>query len=53
MYMGDKSMKLQELKGRYLIGIPKDLIKAKKWDKGKDLLVAFNERGNIEIREFD
>lgn len=44
-------LKVQEVKGRYSIGIPKDIIKAKKWTKGIELLLVFNERGNVELKE--
>ena len=41
--------KLQEVKGKFHINIPKELIEKKKWVKGKALYMIFNERGNIEI----
>jgi len=44
-------VKLQEGKGRFFVTIPKEYIKKKKWVKGIDLLVSFNERGNIEITD--
>jgi len=48
-------VKLQEThidnKTQYTITIPITLVKAKQWKKGQELLLIFNERGNIEIRE--
>ena len=43
--------KLQEVKGRYFITIPSNLIEQKKWTKSQNLLLIFNERGNIEITD--
>jgi len=43
-------MKLQMTKsGQYFIGMPKDIIKAKRWVKGQEFTVTFNERGNVEL----
>ena len=42
-------VKLQESKNRFFVSIPKEYIKKKKWVKGEELLVSFNERGNIEL----
>jgi len=48
-------VKLQEKKvnkkTQYMITVPITLVKAKQWKKGQELLLIFNERGNIEIRE--
>ena len=48
-------VKLQEHKIgeklQYSITIPVTLVKAKQWKKGQELLLIFNEKGNIEIRE--
>ena len=44
-------MKIQEIKGRKFIGIPKVLADQKGWVKGQELLLIFNERGNIEITD--
>lgn len=41
--------KLQQVKDRYFITIPKNLIEQKQWEKGQNLFFVFNERGNIEI----
>lgn len=43
--------KLQESKDRFFITIPRTLVKQKNWEKGKDLFLIFNERGNIEITD--
>lgn len=42
--------KLQEAKGRYYITIPLEIIKLKKWHKGQDLALGFNQDGDILIR---
>jgi hypothetical protein len=44
---------LQQGKSQFFVTIPKDLIQAKKWKKGQKLLLIFNERGNIEMREIE
>ena len=44
-------VRLQESKGRYFICLPKVLVKQKEWEKGKELFLIFNERGNIEITD--
>lgn len=43
--------KLQKTKNRYFITLPRSLIEKKKWEKGQDLYICFNERGNMEIQE--
>lgn len=44
--------KLQKAKtGRYFITIPKLLVERKKWNKGQNLYLTFNEKGNVEIIE--
>ena len=43
--------KLQEVNGRFFLSMPKDLVKWKKWIKGQELVIGFNERGNLEISE--
>lgn len=43
-------MKLQMTKlGQYFISMPKTIVKSKKWKKGQEFTVAFNERGNVEL----
>ena len=45
-------VKLQQMGGgQYMVSIPKELVKVKGWKKGQTLLLTFNERGNVEIRE--
>jgi len=44
-------MKIQEVKGRYFISIPINLVKQKEWKKGQDIFLVFNERGNIELTD--
>jgi hypothetical protein len=46
-------VRLQESKGQFLITIPQEFIRKKKWQKGKELILSFNERGNIELVEVD
>jgi hypothetical protein len=41
--------KLQEAKKRFFITLPGELVRKKRWEKGKELTLMFNERGNIEI----
>jgi hypothetical protein len=42
---------LQQKGNQYWICLPKELVEYKKWPKGKRLVLAFNERGNLEIRD--
>jgi len=44
-------VKLQESKNRYFVSLPAEIIKKKKWVKGEELIVSFNERGNVEITD--
>lgn len=37
---------------RYSLTIPQDIVKKKKWDKGQELFLTFNEKGNVVIEEF-
>ena len=37
--------------GQYYLTLPKKIVEAKGWDKGKKLKIVFNERGNIELYE--
>ena len=43
--------KLQETKGRFFVSVPRELAHKKKWQKGQELFLVFNERGNIEITD--
>ena len=45
-------MKLQKTsQGQYTLTLPKPIVEAKGWDKGTELELKFNERGNLEIQE--
>ena len=44
-------VKLQEINGRFFLSMRKDLVEWKKWIKGQELVIGFNERGNLEISE--
>jgi hypothetical protein len=44
-------VKLQEVRGRFSLRTPKGYGKWKKWQKGQELVIGFNERGNLEISE--
>ena len=44
-------VKLQQIKERSFVYIPKEYIKWKGWKKGTELVLGFNERGNLEIAE--
>lgn len=43
--------KLQQVKDRYFITIPKDMIIKKGWTKGQSLFFVFNEKGEIAIKD--
>jgi len=43
--------KLQQVKERYFITLPKTMVDKKEWKKGQELLFTWNERGNIEIHD--
>lgn len=44
-------VKLQETKGRFFITVPAELVTQKAWKKGQNVLMLFNERGNIELTD--
>ncbi len=44
-------VKIQFVKDRYFITLPKSLVKLKAWNKGTELFMVFNEHGDIAIRE--
>ncbi|RZN71652.1 MAG: hypothetical protein EF807_02245 [Candidatus Methanolliviera hydrocarbonicum] len=46
-------VKLQQIKERSFVYIPKEYIKLKHWEKGTELVLGFNERGNLEIAEVE
>ena len=43
--------RLQEVKGRYFITIPKSLVEKKGWKKAQELFFVFNEKGEIAIKD--
>jgi len=43
--------KLQESAGRFSLCIPLEIVHEKKWVRGQELVISYNERGNLEIRE--
>ena len=43
--------KLQEVKGRFSISIPKLMVKKKGWQKGQEILLSFDQEGNIVLIE--
>jgi hypothetical protein len=47
----EKMPKLQKVTGGFALRIPKELVVHKGWKPGTTLMLAFNERGNIEIKE--
>ena len=44
-------VKLQETKGRYFITFPKNIVESKGWKKGENLIIGFNQDGDIIIKE--
>jgi hypothetical protein len=44
---------LQEVNGRFFLSIPKEYVKWKKWIKGEELVIDFNERefGDLRSKE--
>ena len=45
-------VKLQQSKdGQFFLTIPREYARKKKWKKGQELILNFNERGNIELLE--
>jgi len=43
--------KLQEVKGRFFITVPKGLVGKKGWTKSQELFFVFNEKGEIAIKD--
>jgi hypothetical protein len=43
--------RLQESAGRFSLTIPQEIVHEKKWQRGQELVISYNERGNLEIRE--
>jgi len=46
-------VKLQEVKNRFFISIPKEYVLQSRLKKGDTLSVSFNERGNIELKKVE
>ncbi|MBW2997198.1 hypothetical protein KY349_02550 [Candidatus Woesearchaeota archaeon] len=46
-------MKLQNNNGQFRLTIPKDLVSAKGWDQGTDLVIAIDTEGNLIIQEIE
>jgi len=46
-------VKLQQVNGRSFVNIPKEYVKWKRWEKGVELVLGFNERNNLEIAEVE
>lgn len=45
-------MKLQMTKGnQFFLNLPRALVRAKKWKKGKELFININKEGNLIILE--
>lgn len=44
-------VKLQESKNRFSITIPKEYVKMKGWGKGQDLVLGFDQNGDIVVKE--
>ena len=45
-------MKIQQLKnGQHFITLPSQLVRAKGWQKGDDLKVEIDSKGNIVLRK--
>jgi len=42
---------LRNGKGSFLVTIPIDIVRAKKWEKGQVFAVVVNERSNLELLE--
>lgn len=36
-----------------ILSIPKEYVKWEHWEKGEELLIGFNKRGNLKIREVE
>jgi hypothetical protein len=45
--------KLQFSKGRWSITVPFEIVQQNKWEKGQGILLVFNERGNVELKELE
>ncbi len=45
--------KLQEVNGVFTIGVPKLMIRKKKWQKGQECIWSFNENGDLVLMSVD
>jgi antitoxin component of MazEF toxin-antitoxin module len=43
-------MRVQEVKRRFSVGLPRDIVAQAGLKKGDSVTVNFNERGNIELK---
>lgn len=47
-------VKLQQTPdGQYLITLPRNYVKKKNWKKGQELLISFDQNGDIKLVEGD
>ena len=46
-------VKIQEVKDRFFITLPKEYVAQAKWKKGTEVTVSFNERGNLELKKVE
>lgn len=44
-------VKIQEIKGRFFVSIPKEYIHQSNLKKGDVVTVSYNERGNLELQK--
>jgi len=44
---------VNEKKTQYFITVPENLVQTKQWKKDQNLLLVFNKKGNIEIKEVE
>ena len=44
-------VKLQEVRRKFSITIPHEIIKLKKWRKGQEIVLGFDHEGNIILKE--
>ena len=44
-------MKLQNNKGQFRLTLPKDLIKAKGWGQGTEVVIVMDAEGDLIIKE--
>ena len=44
-------VKLQHTGGQFVITIPKEYVQQAKLEKGSQMTISFNERGNLELKK--